>query len=68
MNINLSNTENLSDPLEIGNKKFENHPNVYAIRQNDPINQKLCFSNTDVSDTALNNKRNGTFGNTQQNV
>ena len=34
----LSNTENLSDPLEIGNKKFENHPNVYAIRQNDPIN------------------------------
>ena len=34
----LSNTENLSDALEIGNKKFENHPNVYAIRQNDPIN------------------------------
>ena len=64
----LSDTENLSDPVEIAIRKFENHPNVQAIKQNISVNQDFYFYNTDVSDilketTALNNKKNGTFGN-----
>ena len=60
--------ENLSDPLEIAFKKFENHPSVQAIKQNISVNQDFYFSNTEVGDilketTTLNNKRNGTFGN-----
>ena len=30
----LSDTENLSNPVEIAIKKFENHPSIQAIRQN----------------------------------
>ena len=30
----LSDTENFSDPVEIAIRKFENHPNVQAIKQN----------------------------------
>ena len=64
----LSDTENLSDPVEIAIRKFENHPSVQAIKENISVNQDFCFSNTDVSNilkqtTALNNKKNGTFGN-----
>ena len=29
----LSDTENLSDPVEIAFEKFENHPSVQAIKQ-----------------------------------
>ena len=62
----LSDTENLSNPVEI--RKFENHPSVQAIKQNIPVNKDFYFFNTEVSDilketTALNNKKNGTFGN-----
>ena len=64
----LSDTENLSNPVEIAIRKFENHPSVQAIKQNIPVNKDFYFSNTEVSDilketTALNNKKNGTFGN-----
>ena len=64
----LSDTENLSDPVKIAIRKFENHPSVQAIKQNISVNQDFYFSNTEVSDilketTALNNKENGTFGN-----
>ena len=64
----LSDTENLSDPVEIAIRKFENHPSVQAIKQNISVKQDFYFSNTEVSDilketTALNNKKNGTFGN-----
>ena len=64
----LSDTENLSDPVEIAIRKFENHPSVQAIKQNISVNQDFYFSNTEVSDIfketkALNNKKNGTFGN-----
>ena len=64
----LSDTENLSDPSEIAIRKFENHPSVQAIKQNISVNKDFYFSNTEVSDilketTALNNEKNGTFGN-----
>ena len=64
----LSDIENLSNPVEIAIRKFENHPMVQAIKQNISVNKDFYFSNTEVSDilketTALNNKKNGTFGN-----
>ena len=64
----LSDTRNLSNPVDIAIKKFENHPSVQAIKQNISVNKNFYFPNTVVSDilketTALNNKKNGTFGN-----
>ena len=64
----LRDTENLSNPVVIAIRKFENHPSVQAIKQNISVNKDFYFSNTEVSDilketTALNNKKNGTFGN-----
>ena len=35
----LSDTENLSDPVEIAIRKFENHPTIKAIKQNILVNQ-----------------------------
>ena len=32
-NLSLGNTTNLSDPVEIAIKKFENHPSVQVIRE-----------------------------------
>ena len=63
-----SDTENLSNPVKIAIRKFENHPSVQAIKQNISVNKDFYFSNTEVSDilketTALNNKKNGTIGN-----
>ena len=63
-----SDTENWSNPVEIAIRKFENHPSVQAIKQNISVNKDFYFSNTEVSDilketTALNNEKNGTFGN-----
>ena len=63
----LSDTENLSNPVVIAIRKFENHPSVQAIKQNISVNKDFYFSNTEVSDilketTALNNKNNFTFG------
>ena len=64
----LSDTETLSDHVEIAIRKFENHPSVQAIKQNVSVSQDFYFSNTEVRDvlketTILKNKRNGTFGN-----
>ena len=64
----LSDTRNLSNPVEIAIKKFENHPSVQAIKRNISVNKDFYFSNTEVSDklmetTALDNKDNGNFGN-----
>ena len=64
----LRDTENLSNPVVIAIRKFENHPSVQAIKQNISVNKDFYFSNTDVSDilketTVLNNKKNDTFGN-----
>ena len=64
----LSAAKNLCNPVEIAVRKFENHRSVQAIKQNISVNKEFYFSNTWVSDilketTALNNKRNSTFGN-----
>ena len=64
----LSDTENLSNPVEIAIREFENHSSVQAIKQNISVNKDFYFSNTEVSDilketTALNNVKNGAFGN-----
>ena len=63
----LSDTENLSDLVEIVIKTFENHTSVQAIKQNILVDQNFHFSNTDVinilEETAVLNKKNGTFGN-----
>ena len=58
----LSDTENLSNPIDIAIRKFEKHQNVQAIKQNISVNKDFHFSNTEVSyileeTTALNNKR-----------
>ena len=64
----LSDPENLNNSVEIVIRKFENHPSVQAIKENISVNQDFYFSNIEVSDIlketiALNNKKNGTFGN-----
>ena len=46
----LSDMKNLSNPVDIAIKKFENHPNVQAIKQNISVNNNFYFSNTEVSD------------------
>ena len=46
----LSDTENLSDPVEIAIRKFGNHPSFQAIKQNISVNQDFYFSNTEVRD------------------
>ena len=64
----LSETENLSDPVEIAFRKFGKHPCVQAIKQNILVSHDFHFSNTEVRDvlketTASNNKKNDTFAN-----
>ena len=59
----LSDKENLSDPVEIATRKFENHQSVQAIKQNISVNHDFFFSNTKVRDifketATLNNKSN----------
>ena len=61
-------TENLSDAVELAIGKVENHSSVQAIKPDISVNQDFHFPNTEVSDilketTALNNCKNGTFGN-----
>ena len=46
----LFDTENLSNPVDIAIRKFENHPSVQAIKQNISVNKNFHFSNTEVSD------------------
>ena len=41
----LSDTDNLSDPVEIAFRKFENNPSVQAIKQNILANQEFYFRN-----------------------
>ena len=60
----LSDTENLSNPVEIAIRKFEKHPSVQAIKENIWVNQGFYISNTEVGDifkytAVLNNKNNG---------
>ena len=37
----LSDTENLSDPVEIAIRKFEDHPSVQAVKQNISVSQNF---------------------------
>ena len=46
----LSDTENLSNPVEIALRKFENHPSVQAIKKSISVNQEFYFSNIEVRD------------------
>ena len=46
----LSDTENLSNHVEIAIRKFENHPSVQTIKQNIFVNKNFYFSSTKVSD------------------
>ena len=41
-----SEAENVSNPVEIAIRKFENHPSVQAIKQNISVNKDFYFSNT----------------------
>ena len=64
----LTDTENLSDPVEIALRKFGSHTSVQAIKQSILVKHDFCFFNTEVSDilketAALTNKKNGSFGN-----
>ena len=54
----LSDSENLSNSVEIVIRKFENHPSVYAIKQNISVSQDL-ISNSDIlqETKVLNNKK-----------
>ena len=66
----LCDMENLNNPVDIAIRKFENHPSVQAIKQKIFVNKDFHFSNIEASDvlketTALNNKKNGPFGNIQ---
>ena len=45
----LSDTERLSNPVDIAIRKFENHPSVQAIKQNISVNQDFCSSDNEVS-------------------
>ena len=65
---NLSSTSNLSDPLDIAIKKFENHPSITAIRNNVNLSSKFNFNNIEVSNilkeiSVLDKNKNGTFNN-----
>ena len=42
----LSDTENLSNPVGIAIRKFENHPSVQVIKQNISVNKDFHLSNT----------------------
>ena len=54
----LSDSENLSNSVETVIRKFENHPSVYAIKQNISVSQDL-ISNSDIlqETKVLNNKK-----------
>ena len=41
----LSDSGNLSDPVEIAIRKFENHPSVQVVKQNISVNQDLSLLN-----------------------
>ena len=40
----LAETENLKDPVEIAIKKFENHPNVFSVKETNNISELFQFS------------------------
>ena len=73
LNINankdlLNPTVNLTDPVDIALKKFENHPSILGIKEHVSIEAKLSFSKVETSDISieirnLDIKKAGTFSN-----
>ena len=47
-NIIFGNTTNLSDPVEIAIKKFENHPSVEVIKENICVEQDFDFEQVEI--------------------
>ena len=71
-NLSLGNTTNLSDPVEIAIKKFENHPSVMVIRENINLNQEFFFKEVEVDKILkeirnLDSNKSGTFQNIPSN-
>ena len=65
-NLILDDTTNLSDPVEIAIKKFENHPSAQIIKECICIDQELDFEQVSINDILediknLDNKKNGSF-------
>ena len=73
LNIKLSNfilgdITNLSNPVEIAIKKFENNPSVQIIKNNINVGQALNFKQIELNDIIkeiknLDDNENGTFTN-----
>ena len=73
LNIKLSNLilgdiTNLSNPVEIAIKKFENNPSVQIIKNNINVGQALNFKQIELNDIIkeiknLDDNENGTFMN-----
>ena len=71
-NLSLEDTTNLSNPVEIAIKKFQNHPSVQVIRENINLNQEFFFKQVEVDEILkeirnLDSNRNGTFQNIPSN-
>ena len=71
-NLSLEDTTNLSNPVEIAIKKFQNHPSVQVIRENINLNQGFFFKQVEVDEILkeirnLDNNKNGTFPNIPSN-
>ena len=67
-NLSLEDTTNLSNPVEIAIKKFQNHPSVQVIRENINLNQEFFFKQVEADEILkeirnLDSNKNGTFQN-----
>ena len=64
----LNSTGNLTDPVDIALKKFENHPSILDIKEHVSVEAKFSFSKVETTDikTEIRNldiKKAGTFSN-----
>ena len=62
----LKSTENMTDPVMIALKKFENHPSIVNIKEKVSMKSKFTFSKVGISDIELeignlNTKKVGTY-------
>ena len=70
--LSLGNTTNLSDPVEIAIKTFENHPSLHEIRENINLNQEFFFKEVEEDEILkeirnLDSNKSGTFRNIPSN-
>ena len=70
-NIILGNTNNLSNPVEITVKQFENHPSVQTTQENIGLGVKFDFEQAEVDASKkiknLHNNKNSTIKNVHSN-